>query len=85
MRKKGFYILVIIVAASAGLLLGKDYSGTGDPFRECAAASVAGRKFFPEKEILPSMRRMLAAQVLVFRCQDYEQVEKCIMDLKAAG
>ena len=39
----------------------------------------------PQKMNTVSTRRMLAAQVLVFRSRDYAQVEQCMVDLKNAG
>lgn len=50
----------------------------------CAAASLAEARVHPEKEDLPATPRMLGAQVLVFRSQDYKQVELVIMNLKQA-
>jgi biofilm PGA synthesis lipoprotein PgaB len=49
------------------------------------AASVAEAMVAPEKKTLPMTRRLLGAQVLVFRSKNYEQLEKSMMDLKKAG
>ena len=47
--------------------------------------SVAEARILPEKQYLPSTRRLLGAQVLVFRDRDYAQLAKSIGDLKDAG
>jgi hypothetical protein len=84
-RKRYLDVLVVVLAACFGVLLGKQYIGADFGFKESAVASVAEARICPEKEPLPSTRRMLGAQVLVFRERDYEQVEKSIIDLKDAG
>jgi biofilm PGA synthesis lipoprotein PgaB len=85
MWKKRLYAIAILLAFCAGLLFYKWYcDGYGVP-TQYAAASVAEARVYPEKKDLPTTRRMLGAQVLVFRSRDYEQVERVIMDLKQAG
>jgi biofilm PGA synthesis lipoprotein PgaB len=63
----------------------KDYFGRpGDP-PAAHAASVAEAMIYPEKRTLPTTRRLLGAQVLVFRSRDYKELEHLMMDLKKAG
>ena len=83
--KKRGYLLLIIVAASAGLLFFKCYRSPSDSFSRTAFVSVAEARALPEKKALPSMRRILGAQVSLFWSRDYEAVENRILDLKAAG
>ncbi len=85
MKKKGFYVFVIVLAASAGCFFCKWYFGRCDILPQCAVASVAEARVRPQKTSISSTRRMLAAQVLVFKSRDYPQVEQCMINLKHAG
>ena len=85
LKQKGLYVFVIILAVSAGLFCCKWYFGRCHVLSQCAAASVAEARVPPQEANTASTRRMLAAQVLVFRSRDYAQVEQCMVDLKNAG
>ena len=85
LKKKGSCVFVIILAGSAGFFFCKCYFGRCHVLPQCAAASVAEARVPPQKMNTVSTRRMLAAQVLVFRSRDYGQVEQCMVDLKNAG
>lgn len=84
-KKKGLYVFVIILAVSAGFFCCKWYFGRCHALPQCAAASVAEARVSPQKMNTALTRRMLAAQVLVFRSRDYAQVEQSMVDLKNAG
>jgi uncharacterized lipoprotein YddW (UPF0748 family) len=49
------------------------------------AASTAEAMIHPEKDVLSTTRRLLGAQVLVFRSKDYQNLEQSMMALKTAG
>jgi biofilm PGA synthesis lipoprotein PgaB len=85
LKKKGLYGFVIILAVSAGFFFCKCYLGRHHILSQCAATSVAEARVPPQEANTASTRRMLAAQVLVFRSRDYAQVEQCMVDLKNAG
>jgi biofilm PGA synthesis lipoprotein PgaB len=84
-KKTGCCVLVIAVAVSAGFFFCKCYFGRSRILPQCAAASVAEARVPPQETNTASTRRMLAAQVLVFKSRDYAQVEQCIINLKNAG
>ncbi len=85
MRKTGIFVLVVVVAACAAVVFGKRYLGASASVSRYAGTSVAEARGFPEKRPMPPTRRMLAAQILLFKSLDYGQVERSVMDLKAAG
>jgi biofilm PGA synthesis lipoprotein PgaB len=85
LKKKGLYVFVIILAVSTGFFFCKCYLGRRHILSQCAATSVAEARVPPQEANTVSTRRMLAAQVLVFRSRDYGQVEQCMVDLKNAG
>jgi biofilm PGA synthesis lipoprotein PgaB len=85
LKKKGLYVFVIILAVSAGLFCCKWYFGRCHVLPQCAVTSVAEAMVPPQETNTASTRRMLAAQVLVFRSRDYAQVEQCVINLKHAG
>ena len=85
LKKKGLYGFVIILAVSTGFVFCKCYFGRRHILSQCAATSVAEARVPPQEANTVSTRRMLAAQVLVFRSRDYGQVEQCMVDLKNAG
>jgi biofilm PGA synthesis lipoprotein PgaB len=85
LKKKGLYGFVIILAVSTGFFFCKCYFGRRHILSQCAATSVAEARVPPQEANTASTRRMLAAQVLVFRSRDYAQVEQCMVDLKNAG
>ena len=57
---------------------------SGDP-AVAHAASTAEAMIHPEKDFLSTTRRLLGAQVLVFRSKDYQNLEQSMMALKTAG
>ncbi len=83
--KKGLCWLVIVLVALWYFYLGVEYPGNLFAFHQGAEASVAHAGPSPEEMGLPQTRRLLAAQVLLFNCQSYEEVEERIMELKEAG
>jgi len=85
LKKKGLSLFVILLAVSAGGFCFKGYVDRGHVLPPCAAASVAEARVPPEETKSALTRRMLAAQVLVFKSRDYPQVEQCVIDLKQAG
>jgi len=100
-QKRRLYLLAAALAVSGTLFIRLAYIGILDPQKERAEASVCKETFLREKGLMtPSekelkippeegdssfTRRMLAAQVLLFGCQDYADVEACIKKLKRAG
>ena len=85
-QKKGLYLLVAMLAVSETLFLLPSYIGIPDPQREEAEASIYKEpEISHEKRGSSFTRRMLAAQVLVFDCKDYEDVEACIKELRRVG
>jgi biofilm PGA synthesis lipoprotein PgaB len=85
-QKKGLYLLVAMLAVSGTLFLLPTYIGIPDPQREEAEASIYKEpEISNEKRDSSFTRRMLAAQVLLFHCQDYADVEACIKELKRVG
>lgn len=84
-KKKGCCALVIALAVSTGFFFCKCYFGCRHVLPQCAAASVAEARVPPQETNTASTRRMLAAQVLVFKSRDYAQVEQCMINLKNAG
>jgi biofilm PGA synthesis lipoprotein PgaB len=85
LKKKGFAVFVILLAVSAGGFCFKGYVHRGPILPQCTGASVAEARVPPEETNTALTRRMLAAQVLVFKSRDYAQVEQCVVKLKAAG
>jgi hypothetical protein len=73
--KKAFRVLVIVVVALWAFYLPVEYPGSSCTFRWRSEA-LAGQG---------ELRRLLAAQVLLFNCRSYEEVEGCIMGLSDAG
>ncbi len=100
-QKRRLYLLAAVLAVSGTLFIRLAHVGILDPQKERAEASVYKESFLPEKglktptekelKIPPEKRdasftrRMLAAQVLLFGCQDHADVEACIKKLKRAG
>jgi biofilm PGA synthesis lipoprotein PgaB len=75
-----------MLAVSGILFLLGGYTGIPDPQRERAEASIYKEPGIShEKRDSSFTRRMLAAQVLLFHCQDYADVEACIKELKRVG
>jgi biofilm PGA synthesis lipoprotein PgaB len=85
MKKKGFCVLAIVLAVSPGFFFCKWYFGRCPSVPQCAAASLAEARVGPQEAPIASTRRMLAAQVMVFRSRDYTQVEQRMINLKGAG
>ena len=83
--KKGLYALTIILASSAALFFGTPYLGSPGIPPGPISAPVAEARPFPKEEGGPCVRRVLGAQVSVFTSGTYEEAEKRILDLKAAG
>ena len=80
-KKKRFVVWALLPVLLAVPFVIKDYFS-----RPAAhAASVAEAMISPEKRDLPTTRRLLGAQVLVFRSKDYQELERSMMDLKKAG
>jgi biofilm PGA synthesis lipoprotein PgaB len=85
-EKRGLYLLVAVLAVSGILFLSSGYIGIPDPQRERAEASIYQKpEISHEKRGSSFTRRMLAAQVLLFHCQDYPDVEACVKELKRVG
>jgi len=85
-QKKGLYLLGAVLAVSGILFLLPSYIGIPDPQRERAEASIYKEpEISHEKRDSSFTRRMLAAQVLLFHCQGYVDVEACIKELKRVG
>ncbi len=83
--KNGSFILAILVSFVASLLYSIAYLGNAGTSSSLAFASVSKAKLSPPDKNLCSTRRMLGAQVSVFTAQDYQEVEGCLLGLKAAG
>ena len=83
--KKGLCRLVIVLVALWYFYLGVEYPGNLFAFHQGSKALVAHAGSLPEEIDLPQTRRLLAAQVLLFKCRSYEEVEERIMELKEAG
>jgi len=80
------YLFGAVLAVSGILFLLPSYIGIHDPQRERAEASIYKEpEISHEKRDSSFTRRMLAAQVLLFHCQDYADVEACIKELKRVG
>ncbi len=85
-QKKGLYLLGAVLAVSGILFLLPGYIGIPDPQRERAEASIYKElKISHGKRDSSFTRRMLAAQVLVFDCKDYRDLEDSIKKLKRVG
>lgn len=84
-KKKGLCRLVIVLVALWYFYLGVEYPGNLFAFHQGSKASMAHAGSLPEEIGLPQTRRLLAAQVLLFNCRSYEEVEERIMELKEAG
>jgi biofilm PGA synthesis lipoprotein PgaB len=85
-QKKGLYLLGAVLAVSGILFLLPSYIGIPDPQKERAEASIYKEpEVSHEKRHSSFTRRMLAAQVLVFDCKDYRNLEDCIKKLKRVG
>jgi biofilm PGA synthesis lipoprotein PgaB len=100
-QKRCLHILATVLAVSGTLFIRPAHIGILDPQKERAEASVYREPFspetgvetctkkelknFPKKRESSFTRRMLAAQILLFGCQDYADVETCIKKLKRAG
>ncbi|NVM20558.1 MAG: hypothetical protein HWN68_02120 [Desulfobacterales bacterium] len=84
-RKKVLLALAVVLGVSIGFFLARQNFSATAPFKAKVFGSAAYARFSLEKEGLTSSRRMLAAQVSVFQCRNYEQVEKRVTELKAAG
>jgi uncharacterized lipoprotein YddW (UPF0748 family) len=83
--KKGGYILFVVLASMAGLFFGLCYRHTPGVGLHPTFGPIAEARLFEEQEEGPAMRRVLGAQIAVFRSRDYEEVEECFLHLKAAG
>lgn len=88
-RKKGRIYLAagLLALFSCSLALWALYSGrfVATSPATCAAASVAQAMVYPPKKELPGTRRLLGAQILVFRSKDYKELNHAMMQLKKAG
>jgi biofilm PGA synthesis lipoprotein PgaB len=88
-RRRRLLVVAIFVglflAVSADLAIYKSSLSVGSVTSKYAAASVAEAMVYPDRMELPTTRRLLGAQVLVFTSRDYEELEKSMMDLKGAG
>lgn len=85
MRKKWLYVLAVLLVVPAGFYLREMYFGDCSMPTRCTAASVAEARIYPERKELPSTRRILGAQVLVFESKDFQETEKNFVNLKKAG
>lgn len=85
MRKKWLYVLAVLLVVPAGFCLREIYFGDRSMSTRCAAASIAEARTYPAKKELPSTRRILGAQVLVFESRDFQETEKNFVNLKKAG
>jgi poly-beta-1,6-N-acetyl-D-glucosamine N-deacetylase len=85
-RKKTRLVLwAALLVLLAGSFIIKNHFGRHGMPSNADAASVAEAMVDPESEAPPGARRLLGAQVLVFRSKDYEELKNSIMDLKHAG
>jgi biofilm PGA synthesis lipoprotein PgaB len=85
MKKQKWWALVIALAVCAGFFFCKCCFDRRHIFSQCEAASVAEARVAPQEPNSVSTRRMLAAQIMVFRSRDFTHVEHCMVDLKNAG
>jgi uncharacterized lipoprotein YddW (UPF0748 family) len=84
-KKARLIALVIGLVSLAGLWVISSRLGVPDMPSTADAASVAEAKVYPENRVVPTTRRLLGAQVLVFKSRSYEDLEMAMMDLKKAG
>ncbi|MDY6837153.1 MAG: poly-beta-1,6-N-acetyl-D-glucosamine N-deacetylase PgaB [Thermodesulfobacteriota bacterium] len=83
--KRKYAILSVMVASVAGFFFGLCYLDTPGVVPRPTFEPVAEARLFVEEKKLPSIRRLLAAQIAVFESRDYEEAEQCLQGLKAAG
>ena len=84
-RKKGCYILFVMVASVAGFFFGLCYRDTPGMAPHPTLEPVAEARLFVEENQRPSVPRLLGAQIAAFESRDYEDAEQCLKGLKAAG
>jgi biofilm PGA synthesis lipoprotein PgaB len=83
--KKGLCPMVIVLVALMYFCPGMEHPGSFFALRQGSTASVAHAGSLPEEMDLPQTGRLLGAQVLLFNCRSYEEVEERIMELSEAG
>jgi len=83
--KKGYYILSVLMASVAGFFFGLCCLDSLGVAPRLTFEPVAEARLLVEEKKLPSIRRLLAAQIAVFESKDYKEAEQCLQGLKAAG
>ncbi|MDY6954335.1 MAG: poly-beta-1,6-N-acetyl-D-glucosamine N-deacetylase PgaB, partial [Thermodesulfobacteriota bacterium] len=83
--KRKYAILSVMVASVAGFFFGLFCLDTPGVVPRPTFEPVAEARLFVEEKKLPSIRRLLAAQIALFESRDYEEAEQCLQGLKAAG
>jgi biofilm PGA synthesis lipoprotein PgaB len=84
-KKVRLVIWAILIVLLVSPLIVKSPSGRRSIPSTADAASVAEAMIYPEEKTFPTTRRLLGAQVLVFKSRDYKKLEQSMMDLKKAG